>query len=245
MSTLEVSKLLRPGLLRGVSMMLAGPAGIGDDGRSLGPAVARYCRELGAGVHECLLDVDGSSGHEEHPLERAVDRLLLDAGGFELLVVDAAGLLAAATVGASGRPDAARTALAACLDASWNVTRALAARVFLPGERGGRIVYLAPALDGGEHSDAARAGLENLARTLSIEWSRHGITTVTVVPPPSTGRSSTPEASASSASSAAPEVAAAEVAALSAYLSSPAGAYFSGCLLDLGAGGAGGPAAGG
>jgi NAD(P)-dependent dehydrogenase (short-subunit alcohol dehydrogenase family) len=237
MSTLEVSKLLRPGLLRGVSMMLAGPAGMEDDGRSLGPAVARSCRELGAAVHECQLNVDGSSALEEQAIERAVDRLLLDAGGFELLVVDAAGLLAAATVGASGRPDAARVALAACLDASWNVTRALAARVFLPRERGGRIVYLAPAPDGGEHSDAARAGLENLARTLSIEWSRHGITTVTVVPPASTDTSSTSEASAS-AWPAAPEAAAAEVAALSAYLASPAGAYFSGCLLDLGGGGA-------
>jgi NAD(P)-dependent dehydrogenase (short-subunit alcohol dehydrogenase family) len=113
-----------------------------------------------------------------------------------------------------GVPEGARAALRACLDASWNVTRAVANRAFLPGERGGRIVYIAPAPDGSEHVDAARAGLENLARTLSIEWARHGITAVTIAPG-ATGAG------------------AGEVAALTAYLASPAGAYFSGCLLDL------------
>ena len=62
---------------------------------------------------------------------------------------------------------------------------------------------------------AARAGLENLARTLSIEWSRHAITTVAIAPAPDTD--------------------AGELAALCAYLASPAGAYFSGCLLAPGA----------
>ena len=66
--------------------------------------------------------------------------------------------------------------------------------------------------DSAEHADAACAGLENLARTLSIEWARHGITPVTIAP----GASAMGEA-----------------AALVAYLASPAGAYFSGCLLDL------------
>ena len=74
------------------------------------------------------------------------------------------------------------------------------------------MVYLAPAA-GGEHARAACAALENLARTLSIEWSRHGITTVALAP----GAGTSP----------------AEVAGLVAYLASPAGAYFSGCLLDL------------
>ena len=88
----------------------------------------------------------------------------------------------------------------------------IAERAFLPDSRGGRIVYIAPRSDAGEHADAACAGLENLARTLSIEWARHGITAVAIAP----GLAS-----------------AAEIAALTAYLASPAGAYFSGCLLDL------------
>jgi citronellol/citronellal dehydrogenase len=115
-------------------------------------------------------------------------------------------------------------ALRTCLDATWNVTRAVVNLAFLGAEpsssdRPGsgsatrRIVYLAPASAAGEHAGAARAGLENLARTLSIEWARHGITLVTIAPGEAT--------------------AAGEVAALAAYLASPAGAYFSGCLLDL------------
>jgi NAD(P)-dependent dehydrogenase (short-subunit alcohol dehydrogenase family) len=128
-------------------------------------------------------------------------------GGLDQLVVDGAGLFARAGEGGT------REALVTCLDASWNVTRAVANRAFLPEGRGGRIVYLAPPPDAGEHADAVRAGLENLARTLSIEWARYAVTTVAIAPggaiPPS------------------------EVAALTAYLASPAGAYFSGCLLDL------------
>jgi NAD(P)-dependent dehydrogenase (short-subunit alcohol dehydrogenase family) len=99
------------------------------------------------------------------------------------------------------------------VDAAWNATRAVVNGAFLPAAAGGRIVYLAPAPNGGEHAPAAGAGLENLARTLSIEWARHGITTVTIAPGVQTP--------------------AGEVAALTAYLASPAGAYFSGCLLDL------------
>jgi NAD(P)-dependent dehydrogenase (short-subunit alcohol dehydrogenase family) len=74
-------------------------------------------------------------------------------------------------------------------------------------------VYLAPSPAAGPQADAARAGLENLGRTLSTEWARYGITLVTIAPGETTATG--------------------EVAALCAYLASPAGAYFSGCLLDL------------
>jgi len=220
MSTIDASELLRPGLLRGVSILLAGAhaadpaADAGAAGARLGESVASACTGLGARVFECELSSDGPDGREEAAVERAaqeaVDRALADARSVELLAVDGASVFAQA---------GGREALRACLDASWNVTRAVAASAFLPDERGGRIVYVAPSPDDGEHADAARAGLENLARTLSIEWARHGITTVAVAPGAATAPS--------------------EVAALTAYLASPAGAYFSGCLLDLR-----GPAAG-
>jgi NAD(P)-dependent dehydrogenase (short-subunit alcohol dehydrogenase family) len=146
--------------------------------------------------------------------EEAVRALLAETGSLDLLVVDGAGLFAH---GARGRADGdegeARVALGACLRLAWCVTRAVVNVAFLPADRGGRIVYLAPAPDAGEHADGARAGLENLSRTLSIEWARHRITAVTVAPGARTS--------------------AGEVAALTAYLASPAGAYFSGCLLDL------------
>ena len=222
MSTIDASELLRPGLLEGVSILLAGaPASGAHADVSFADAVREACGGLGARVCACELGFDAPDGQEEGAVEGAardaVERTLADGGSIELLVVDSASVFARARGGEHAAADDnrrgdPREALRACLDLSWNVTRAVANDAFLPDGRGGRIVYLAPPADGGEHADAARAGLENLARTLSIEWARHGVTTVAI----------------------APGVAmAGEVAALTAYLASPAGAYFSGCLLDL------------
>jgi NAD(P)-dependent dehydrogenase (short-subunit alcohol dehydrogenase family) len=111
--------------------------------------------------------------------------------------------------------------------ATWETTRALLGRALSDaaseeprGERsrqaaapGGRIVYIAPPPDAGELADGAQAGLENLARTLSIEWARYAITAVAIIPGERTS--------------------AGEAAALTAYLGSCAGAYFSGCVFDL------------
>jgi NAD(P)-dependent dehydrogenase (short-subunit alcohol dehydrogenase family) len=221
MSTIDASELLRPGLLEGVSILLAG-ASSGSAGRldadgSLGDGVRRACAGLGAHVCELSLDASGEDEETERASLEAVERVLADAGTIELLAVDCASIFARAgsgeRTGGSGGAEAAREALRACLDAAWNVTRVAVSGAFLSQEGGGRVVYLAPPADGGsEHADAACAGLENLARTLSIEWARYGITLVTIAP----GASTTGEA-----------------AALVAYLASPAGAYFSGCLLDL------------
>src|SRR5215211_1138206 len=56
------------------------------------------------------------------------------------------------------------------LDAAWDAIRAGA----LPPEHTrGLIVLIAPP-PGDPHAQATRAGFENLARSLSIEWARHG-----------------------------------------------------------------------
>jgi NAD(P)-dependent dehydrogenase (short-subunit alcohol dehydrogenase family) len=211
MSTIDASELLRPGLLEGVSILLAGaqPADRGA-GASFGAAVHAACAGLGAGVHECSLSCDVADREDaiEREVQTAFGDVLADTDGVGMLVVDCAGAFISA--GGHGQVGA-RESLRACLDLAWNVTHTVVNQAFLTRKRRGRIVYLAPG-DLGEHADAACAGLENLARTLSIEWARHGITTVTIAP-----GAATPD----------------EVAALTAYLASPAGAYFSGCLLDL------------
>jgi len=200
-------------------------------------AISEACAALGARVFECdaLPDTgapEAADAGEEDAAEREIDRALAAAGTLELLVVDGAGLYASlarlprsegegecegegegAGQGQGTANGRGRAALLGCLEASWNLTRAVVNRAFLARERGGRIVYIAPAADAGEHADAARAGLENLARTLSIEWARHAITTVAIAPGPATT--------------------AAELGSLTAYIASPAGAYFSGCQLDL------------
>lgn len=94
-------------------------------------------------------------------------------------------------------------AVRAALDGAW-----LAIRAGTQME-GGKVILVAPP-SGDEHAAAARAGLENLARTLSIEWSRHGVRTVAVLP-------GAPAATATAV----------------AYLASGAGDYFSGTALEL------------
>jgi NAD(P)-dependent dehydrogenase (short-subunit alcohol dehydrogenase family) len=91
--------------------------------------------------------------------------------------------------------------------------RAVATGALIPGSQGGKVVLLAPCTDAGEYSDAARSALENIARTLSIEWARYAITTTAIAP----------SAAASDH----------DLATFVTFLLSAAGDYFSGCRFDL------------
>jgi NAD(P)-dependent dehydrogenase (short-subunit alcohol dehydrogenase family) len=126
-------------------------------------------------------------------------------GASDVLVWDGAAAFASAP-GVEG--------VRAALDGAWLAVRPVATDSWIARGEGGLIVLLAPP-PGDAHAEAARAGLENLARTLSIEWSRFGIRPVAILPGERT--------------------AAGEVAELAAYLASPAGGYFSGCAFTLGA----------
>ena len=189
--------LLRPGVLEGTSILVGWLASqrAGESGAPAARNVLDDCAALGARVHDCGL------GGLPDGAEAACEQLSSPAS----LVLDGATFFAGAGAGRAG--------LGACLELAWAYTRIVVAGALLPRGLGGRVIYLAPAPHAGPSADAARAGLENLARTLSIEWARHAVTTVAVAPGESTS--------------------AGELAALAAYLASPAGAYFSGCLLDL------------
>jgi NAD(P)-dependent dehydrogenase (short-subunit alcohol dehydrogenase family) len=203
----DASTLLRPGTLDGVHMLVASaapsePTAATDERDRFADAVATTCVGAGARVSAW----------------RPPDAVPADA---DRLVVDAASLFAAAAPGERRDDDGgggARDALRDCLDGAWGATRAVATEAFIDRGRPGRMVYVAPAAASersrdGTHAGAAQAGLENLARTLSIEWARFSVTLVTIVP----GERTTPG----------------DVAAVTAFLASPAGAYYSGCLLDM------------
>jgi citronellol/citronellal dehydrogenase len=209
MSTTDASRLLRPGLLDGVRVLLAGPVAPWDGGEGFGDAVETAFAALGARVLRCAPPGGASQERQEQAIGDAVAAALEKMPSIEMLVVDAAGIFASER---GGEEDGAGAALGACLQAAWTVTRAAFNLAFLPAQ-GGRVLYLAPRSGAGTHSQPVLAGLENLSRTLSIEWSRHRVTAVTIAP----GRASSEG----------------EVAALATYLASPAGDYFSGCLLDL------------
>jgi len=179
--------VLRVGALTGRHVLACGGAAL----------PASRCEELGADVTR--LDVDLL---DEELVAEAVDAL----APVDVLVVDADAPFRAAGGGLPG--------LRRGVDGAWNALRAVVRAHWLEGA-GGAAVLLAPALGAGEHAGAARAALENTARTTSTEWARMRITPVAVLP----GATTSDE----------------EVADLTAFLASPAGAYYSGTAFTLGA----------
>lgn len=182
---------LRPGLLNDRLLARAG------EGELLDAAMAR-CAELGAEVTA----LPAPSGEDPEDVLGAAAESLAARRGPWALVVDASA--------SGGEADAFRSGL----DATWMAVRAVVSRSWIPAGHGNAIVLLGPRPAPDAWRAGARAALENLARTSSIEWARYGIRPIAVLPGASTASE--------------------EVADLVAYLVSEAGAYFSGCVLDLG-----------
>jgi NAD(P)-dependent dehydrogenase (short-subunit alcohol dehydrogenase family) len=178
--------VLRQGLLDGIGVALAGTT----DEDELASGLAA----LGARL------VHLPSGREDRePGEWATEH-----GPLNALVFDAAGAFG------RGGPDG----LLAALDAAWAAVLELASDL-IAAPRPGKLLLLAPAPEAGPFARAAGDALENLARTVSVEWARYGITTCAIVPGPATAPG--------------------ELAELLGYLLSAAGNYFTGCRLGLGA----------
>jgi NAD(P)-dependent dehydrogenase (short-subunit alcohol dehydrogenase family) len=176
----------RSGLLTGRRLVLAGAA----------PVLSERLQGLGAEVQ--VMDA-ASSDDEERAADWIADRAQLDA-----LVYDAREVF-----GSGGHER-----LRATLDRAWISARAVSTGALIPSGAGGRLLFVAPAAGAGPLAEAARAGLESLARTVSVEWARHTVTAVAVCP----GTDTTED----------------DVADLVAFLLSAAGGYFSGCRFDLG-----------
>jgi NAD(P)-dependent dehydrogenase (short-subunit alcohol dehydrogenase family) len=179
--------LLRQGLLDGRAVALAG---------GVPPAIRDALDGLGARVHEFEL---GAEVDEERASSWAGAAAPLYA-----LVYDAR-----PAFGGGGQD-----ALRECLDRGWVAVRGVAIGALIPAGAG-KVVLIAPRPDAGSFAAASRDGLENLARTLSVEWARHGLGTVAIAPGALTDDD--------------------EIAELTAFLVSPAGEYFTGCVFELGA----------
>jgi NAD(P)-dependent dehydrogenase (short-subunit alcohol dehydrogenase family) len=179
----------RPGLLEATTMVVAPGGG----------EVARAVAELARGLGARLEVIAGADLLDEPAVEQAMEGVLRRAGPPGVVVVDGAALFAGG--------------MRAALDGAWIVARAVANASMIEAPEGGKLVFVAPSAEAGEHAEAARAGLENLARTLSTEWARFQIRPTMIAPGPKT--------------------APAEVASLVAYVASTAGDYFSGCRFSL------------
>ena len=182
--------VLRANLLRGRAVALAG----GVPG-----AVREGLAELGARIE--AMPADERLGEDEERVgEWARERGPLDA-----VVYDAS-----ATFGAGGGDALRRT-----LELAWVAVREVAKGALIPEERGGKVLLVGPRPGSGPFAEAAREGLENLARTLSVEWARYGVTAAMIAPGARTTEG--------------------QLAELVCFLVSEAGGYVSGCRLELGA----------
>jgi NAD(P)-dependent dehydrogenase (short-subunit alcohol dehydrogenase family) len=178
--------LLRQGLLDGRAVALAG---------GVPPALTEALAALGARVADLPEGLD-----EDGVTEWAAGAVPLHA-----LVYDAASASAFAGGGEAGLQES--------LERAWIATRGVATGALIPGGAG-KVLLIAPRAGGGSFVAAARAALENLARTLSVEWARYAVTTVAIAPGIKTSDR--------------------DLAELACFLVSPAGEYFSGCVFEFG-----------
>jgi len=212
------SEIFRPGLLDGQVVVVSGA------GAGLGRATALELARLGATVVIC--------GRRVGPLEETVS--LAGGGAVEAVVCDIReeGQVAALMDGVLERHGRIDTL----------VNHAAATKAMIP-QGGGKIVNvtLSPhhGLPGMTHSSAARAAVENMTRTLSIEWARYNIRLTAIAAghfATETLMTKYPKVVSEGAARTVPLQRLGEPdehAWLVAYLASKAGDYFSGAILTL------------
>jgi NAD(P)-dependent dehydrogenase (short-subunit alcohol dehydrogenase family) len=191
MSESAHSRIFRPGLLDGQVCLVSGA------GSGLGRETALELARLGAAVVGCgrreeplsetaglAEGLPGSFEHEamdirdEEAVERLFEGLLERHDRLDVLVNNAGGQFLAPAE--SITPKGFRTVIELNVQGTWLMTHAAATKAFIP-QKGGKVlsVTLSPhhGMPGMVHSGAARAAVENMMRTLAVEWARFGIRT--------------------------------------------------------------------
>ena len=247
------SEIFRPGLLEGQVCVVSGA------GTGLGRATSLELAALGATVIGC--------GRRAEPLEDTVSTIREAGGAGEAEpmdirdpdavaglfdgIVERHGRLDVLVNNAGGQflspaeaitPKGFLTVIELNVTGTWLMTHAAATRAFIPQERGKVVsVTLSPhnGMPGMVHSGAARAAVENMMRTLAIEWSRFGIRLCAVAAgqfDTETLRTKYPAEISANVARTVPlgrlgtEE---EMAWLIAYLASPAGDFFSGTVITI------------
>jgi citronellol/citronellal dehydrogenase len=247
------SRIFAPGLLEGLVCVVSGA------GTGLGKATALELARLGATVIGCgrrpepleamVAEVKGAGGNAEaDPLDireaEAVDgffdRVMERHGRLDVLVNNAGGQFLSPAEAIT--PKGFRTVIELNVQGTWQMTHAAATRAFIP-QGSGKVVSLTVSphmgFPGMVHTGAARAAVENMMRTLSVEWARFGIRLVAVAVgqfDTETLRTKYPKEVVENVAGTVPlgrlgtEE---EMAWLIAFLASPAGDFFSGCVLTI------------
>jgi citronellol/citronellal dehydrogenase len=228
-------------------------------GSGLGREIALELARLGAAVVGCgrrpeplaetaelAAGLSGSFAHreldirDEDAVGALVDWVLERHGRLDVLVNNAGGQFLSPAEAIT--PKGFRTVIELNVEGTWLMTHAAATKAFIP-QGGGKVlsVTLSPhnGMPGMVHSGAARAAVENMMRTLAVEWARFGIRTVALA----AGQFATetlltkyPRSVVEGVERSIPlgrTGRAEEMAWLVAYLASPAGDFFSGTTITI------------
>ena len=249
----EASRIFAPGLLQGRVCVVSGAgSGLGREtafelarlgatvigcGRRLEPLeeTAAAIEPLAGDAEAVAMDI-----RDEEAVDSLFDGVVERHGRVDVLVNNAGGQFLSPAEAIS--PKGFRTVIELNVLGTWLMTHAAATKAFIPQESGKVLsVTLSPhnGMPGMVHSGAARAAVENMMRTLAVEWARFGIRTCAIAAgqfDTETLRTKYP-----------PEVVEAvpatvplqrlgteeEMAWLVAYLASPAGDFFSGTTITI------------
>lgn len=247
------SQVFREGLLEGQVAVVSGA------GSGFGRETALELARLGATVVGCgrrpeplaetaelAAGLPGGFEHEaldireEEPVERLFDGLMERHGRLDLLLNNAGGQFLAPAESIS--PKGFRTVIDLNVNGTWLMTHAAATKAFIPQESGKVIsVTLSPhnGMPAMVHSGAARAAVENMMRTLAVEWARFNIKTCSLA----AGQFATETLLTKYPKALVDQVArsiplqrtgrAEEIAWMVAYLASPAGDFISGTTITI------------
>jgi citronellol/citronellal dehydrogenase len=249
----QPSRIFAPGLLEGQVCAVSGM------GTGLGRATGQELARLGATVvgcgrrpeplEEAVAEIREAGGTAEaspldirdaEAVDEFVDGIVTRHGRLDVLVNNAGGQFLSPAEAIT--PKGFRTVIELNVQGTWQMTHAAATRAFIP-QGGGKVVSvtLSPhhGMPGMVHSGAARAAVENMMRTLSVEWARFGIKLCAVAAgqfDTETLRTKYPAAVSENVARTVPlgrlgtEE---EMAWLVAYLASPAGDFFSGGVITI------------
>ena len=193
---MSASSFFAPGLFAGqVALVTGGGSGIGlAIARELGVLGARLViagrtqDKIDAGLAalaaegvECLgLTCDI---REPGQVGEMVDRALARFGRIDVLVNNAGGQFPKPASELS--PRGFEAVVRNNLNGTFNVTSAVAQKAMIPARRGRIVNVIANVVRGFPgmvHTGAARAGVDNLTKTLAVEWATHGIRVNAVSP---------------------------------------------------------------